>query len=405
MRTLPSTRLVSGVRIVVAMLVTFTLVGCESASRPKLTDEELRQRVIANEARTADVYREAIGRMIERVEREHDWHASGGEPPIIDILAISGGGDSGAFGAGFLVGWKSVTDPGHTLPEFDAVTGVSTGALIAPFIFLGDAARIQLVEDFYRNPRRDWTRRRGLLDILGGSPSLLTIPGLDRDVRAIIDAEFVRDIAARASQGRLLIISATDIDLGVQRFWDVGDVAQTNPDQPARVQDIMLASAAIPVAFPPITMDNALYADGGVTANVFVRLDPRSPNGLIARWRAAHPNRPLPRVRYWIIFNNQMAQIPAVVQPQWRSIIGPSLATSIRYATLAEIRWLAAIADYSNATLGTDIEVRVVSIPDEWRPPVPGQFQKETMRSLSDLGRTMGVDPASWRLWTEPVRD
>jgi hypothetical protein len=96
-------------------------------------------------------------------------------------------------------------------------------------------------------------------------------------------------------------------------------------------------------------------------------------------------------------------QPPGTVQIRWPNIVGPSLATSVRSATIAEIRWLAAEADYVNAVFGTDIEVRVVAIPDDWRAPVVGQFQEETMRSLSDLGRKMGADPNSWTLWTTPV--
>jgi hypothetical protein len=83
-------------------------------------------------------------------------------------------------------------------------------------------------------------------------------------------------------------------------------------------------------------------------------------------------------------------------------VLSPALATSIRSATIAEIRWLAAQADYVSATMNVDIEVRVVSIPNDWRPPVKGDFRKETMNSLADIGRKMGADPASWTLWTTP---
>jgi hypothetical protein len=81
------------------------------------------------------------------------------------------------------------------------------------------------------------------------------------------------------------------------------------------------------------------------------------------------------------------------------------LDTAIRFATQAQIRWLAAEADYVNLAYDADVEVRVVAIPNDWRPPVPGQFKKETMESLSDLGRSLGADPSSWKLWTLPVED
>jgi hypothetical protein len=84
--------------------------------------------------------------------------------------------------------------------------------------------------------------------------------------------------------------------------------------------------------------------------------------------------------------------------------MGPSLATAIRSATLAEVRWLAAQADYVNTKYGTDIEVRVVGIPDSWRPPVEGDFKQETMASLCDLGRKMGADPGSWKVLAAPEK-
>lgn len=155
--------------------------------------------------------------------------------------------------------------------------------------------------------------------------------------------------------------------------------------------------------FPPVQIGDSYYADGGVTANVFLRLDTRDPNAVLSRWRAAHPDKRL-RVRYWVIVNNQLNHASKTVQMKWPSVLGPSLATAIRSATLAEVRWLAAQADYVNLKYGTDIEVRMVGIPDSWRPPVEGDFKQETMASLADLGRTMGADPNSWKLLATPEK-
>lgn len=98
-----------------------------------------------------------------------------------------------------------------------------------------------------------------------------------------------------------------------------------------------------------------------------------------------------------------MLQPPKAVQLKWRSVLGPSISTAIRSATLAEIRWLAAEADYVNALYGTDIEVWVTAIPNDWRPVVEGNFQPENMQNLADRGRKAGADPSSWQLWTTPI--
>jgi hypothetical protein len=233
----------------------------------------------------------------------------------------------------------------------------------------------------------------------------MTIPGLERDLRAVVNGELIAQMAEQSRAGKLLAISSTDLDLGRQKFWEVGaeSEAAVQSGNYDRVQRIMLASAAIPAVFPPVQIGDSIYGDGGVTANVFFRLDTRSPSAFLPRWRAAHPDRPIPSVRYWVIINNQASQIPKTVQARWPEVIGPSLAAAVRSSTLAEVRWLAAQADYVNAKYGADIEVRVVAIPDDWRPPVEGEFQKQTMESLADLGRKLGRDPASWTMWTTPT--
>jgi hypothetical protein len=85
-----------------------------------------------------------------------------------------------------------------------------------------------------------------------------------------------------------------------------------------------------------------------------------------------------------------------VVAPHWTAVIQRSLETSTRAATATAVRHLFAIAEISRLKRKADVEVRVVSIPGDWSPPVPGTFKKETMNNLSDLGEKMGADPASW---------
>jgi hypothetical protein len=391
--------------LIIAALWLFTastLTGCATPARPVLTEAQLQERAVKDQAEMAATIHDAITRLMARIERRAE--ESPGEVLAINILAMSGGGDYGAFGAGVLVGWGATPDPRHRRPDFDIVTGVSTGALLAPFAYIGTDEACLKVESLYRNPKQDWVKESGLLFFLPSNPSFMKIPGLERDLRAVVDAEMIAQMAEQSRAGKLLAISSTDLDLGRQRFWEVGTesekaVQNGNFD---RVQRMMLASAAIPAVFPPIQIGDSLYGDGGVTANVFFRLEVHNPSALFPRWRAAHPDKPLPKVRYWVIINNQASHVPKTVQAKWPEVIGPSLAAAIRSATWAEVRWLAAQADYVNAKYGTDIEVRVLMIPDDWRPPVKGDFKKPTMESLTDLGRKLGSDPNSWTIWTTP---
>src|SRR5262252_3185719 len=140
--------------------------GCGPAmTRPPATQQELlKLRATADEESVA-AGRKVLGRLLERTKVEYDRSvAEGKQRPVIDILIVSGGGDWGASGAGSLKGWLKVPAQNPLAkPEFDAVTGVSTGTLIAPFAFLGDAQSIDEIVNLYRNPAEDWVKQRGFL--------------------------------------------------------------------------------------------------------------------------------------------------------------------------------------------------------------------------------------------------
>jgi hypothetical protein len=375
--------------------------GCGPAlTRPQVSQEDLlKQRTTADE-QSAAANRKILGRLLERTKAEYDRSvAEGKQRPVIDILIVSGGGDWGAFGAGFLKGWLEVPAQNPLAkPEFDAVTGVSTGTLIAPFAFLGDAQSIDEIVDLYRNPQDDWVKQRGFLYFLPDNISFAEVPGLEREMRKHITADMVGRIAKAGADGRLLLVNTTNLDTGTSRVFDLVAEAQhaANSDELERIHNIMLASAGIPGAFPFRIIDGELYVDGGVTGNIIYGGRIAEEDSLPALWQKAYPDLPIPKFRFWVIFNNQFRPVPVVVAPNWVAVIQRSLETSTRAATATAIRHLFAMAEISELKRKADVEVRVVSIPPDWSPPVPGVFKKETMNSLADLGEKMGADPASW---------
>ncbi len=187
-------------------------------------------------------------------------------------LALSGGGADGAYGAGVLNGW---TEAG-TRPSFSIVSGVSTGALIAPFAFLG--------------PGHDATLRH--LYTSGVAESLLDAPspfnaifgaGLfgNRRLRELvanyIDAEFVAAVATEYAKGRMLLIVTTNLDSQRTAIWDMGRIASLRtPEALNLFRDVVAASASLPVVFPPMLVNveangrqfQEMHVDGGVTAPV-----------------------------------------------------------------------------------------------------------------------------------------
>jgi hypothetical protein len=359
----------------------------------------LKRRSTADEQ--SEAARELLSRLVERIKARYDQYTAGGrkEPLVVDILIISGGGDWGAFGAGFLKGWQKVP-VSHPLakPEFDAVTGVSTGTLIAPFAFLGDEQSIEEIVNMYRNPKKDWVKQRGYLYFLPDNISFAEVPGLEREIRAHITVDMLRGITKAGADGRLLLVNTTELDIGQPRVFDLVAEAQRVVDsgQIERVHNIMLASAGIPGAFPFRMIDGLLYVDGAVTGNIIYGGRIAEEDSLPALWQEAYPNHPGPKFRFWVIFNNQFRPVPKPVAPNWLAVIQCSLETSTRAATATAVRHLFAMAEISRLKRKADVEVRLVSIPGDWVPPVPGTFNKETMNNLVEVGERMGADPASW---------
>ncbi len=373
--------------------------GASPRSSQVAPEDLLRRRSTADEQ--SEAAREVLGRLVERIKSRYDQDAASGrkEPPAVDILVISGGGDWGAFGAGFLKGWQKVPSY-HPLakPEFDAVTGVSTGTLIAPFAFLGDEQSIEQIVNMYRNPKKDWVKQRGYLYFLPDNISFAEVPGLEREIRDHITVDMLRRIVKAGADGRLLLVNTTELDVGQPRVFDLVAEAQRVADsgQIERVHNIILASAGIPGAFPFRMIDGELYVDGGVTGNIIYGGRIAEEDSLPALWQKAYPNHGDPKFRFWVIFNNQFRPVPKPVAPNWLAVIQRSLETATRASTATAVRHLFAMAEISRLKRKADVEVRIVSIPGDWLPPVPAIFNKETMNNLADLGEKMGADPASW---------
>jgi hypothetical protein len=379
--------------------------GCGPAmKRAEVGRADLEKRRSVSDERATGTGRAIIVRLLERTKAEYDRRAAAGQgAPVVDILIVSGGGDWGAFGAGFLKGWRKLP-ASHPLakPEFDAVTGVSTGALIAPFAFLGDAQSADQIVNLYRNPGEDWVRNRGFLYFLPDNISFAEVPGLEREMEKHITMDMARRLVDAGRDGRLLAVNTTNLDDATSRVFDLVAESRRAVDTGKldRLHDVMLASAGIPGAFPFRIIDDELYVDGGVTGNIIYGGRIGEEDSLPALWQKAYPNLPIPKTRFWVIFNNQFRPVPMVTGPNWPSVISRSLETSTRAATATALRHLYAMAEISRLKRKADVEVRIVSIPGDWFPPVPGIFIKESMNNLADLGEKMGADPASWS--TEP---
>ncbi|NQW53499.1 MAG: patatin-like phospholipase family protein, partial [Rhodospirillales bacterium] len=194
--------------------------------------------------------------------------------PPASYLAMSGGGDNGAFGAGLMKGW---TESG-TRPEFKMVTGVSTGALIAPFAFLGPDYDATLHEVYTTMTPEKVYRLRGLMAALYDDAMADTGP-LAEVIASYADQRMFDAIAREYEKGRLLLIGTTDLDAQRPVIWNIGALAASRHPQALDLfRKILRASAAIPGAFQPVMMDveingkkyQEMHVDGGAVAQLFL---------------------------------------------------------------------------------------------------------------------------------------
>lgn len=339
-----------------------------------------------------------IETVVSRLEREYNLHKYGGADFTYDILVISGGGEKGAFGSGFLDGWGSVPSGPFARPEFDMVTGVSTGALISPFAFIGTDESYSSIVDFYANPEANWVKKRGALYFKPGHVSLFNDCHLQEMIRARIDESLIKQIAAASKEDKLLLIGTTNLDAGRGRIFDLGHEAETALESGLydRIATILIASAAIPAIFPPVEIDGLYYADGGATSNLFITGFPAA-DGPVARFKERNPGAPTPKVRVWIQINGKIRSEPAVTQPTWPSVAGRSLGTLMASEEIFALNLIRLMVEDVKTERGLDAEYRIVSIPPDTPPSTSKEmFDKEYMLGLEELGRTMGADPSSW---------
>jgi hypothetical protein len=364
--------------------------GCASTERPQRNMQDLMAARSGADLARANELRQLTDRLMA--------HVAGKSRPTIDFLIISGGGDWGAFGAGVIKGWGRVKGE-MARPQFDIVTGVSTGALIAPFAFVGDDESIERIVQLYRSPQPDTAVSRGFLFFLPNNPSFFVLPGLEREMRTALDRPMIERIAAQAAGGRALLVNTTNIDFGEMHAWDIVAEARKalSGGDEDHVRQILLASAGIPGAFPARDLGVYLYVDGAVTGNILYGGRTSEGEGLLARWSKAYPRLPAPRLRYWVVFNNQVRFPPQITQARWPDIMGRATIMGTQTSTLNSIRHLYAKAEIERLKHKADVQVRLIAVPDDWVPPKPGTFVKEVMNELADLGERMGADAASWR--------
>ena len=254
---------------------------------------------------------------------------------VIETLALSGGGADGAFGAGVLAGWTKRGDR----PEFEVVTGVSAGAIIAPFAYLGPSEDEKL-RVIWTQYKQDQVVTPEILSGLFGGPALASTAPLQDLIAQYIDRPFLDRIAAQYKRGRVLLVLTTNLDAQRPVVWNMGEIALLrSPRATELFRKVILASAAIPAAFPPVKIEveaggkmyDELHVDGGTTREVFVS-PVEAPLAAFDQHYSTPPVR-----RYFVIKNGKATPVQEVVTPTTLQIAARSISTLIKSQNQGEL--------------------------------------------------------------------
>ncbi len=252
----------------------------------------------------------------------------GAKPIDVSYLALSGGGGDGAYGAGLLAGWTAA----GTRPEFEMVTGVSTGALIAPFAFLGPAYDHQLKDVYTTIETKDIVSLNVVSGILGGDAIADSSP-LAAQIARFVDGRLLAAIAREHDRGRRLFIATTNIDAQRAVIWDMGAIARHGTAESLELfRSVLLASASIPGVFPPVRIKvradgrtyEELHVDGGTVNQLFfLPFD-----SLAETFVGAGKKRP--RLHLYVIRNTKITPEYQPTDDKTFAIVGRSVATLIK---------------------------------------------------------------------------
>jgi len=304
---------------------------------------------------------------------------------IVRALVLSGGGAGGAFGAGALIGLSRRGDR----PQYDVVTGVSTGALIAPFAFLGSEWDTQLTEAFTSGGGEQMSLR-GLIELpFGASRRSAALTAL---VDRYVTNELVRAVAREAAKGRILWVATTDLDKEETVIWDLGAIAEHGGEAGRQLfRDVLVASASIPGVFSPVLIHvqeggvsyDEMHVDGNASTALFVapvaayfaQLDPGSLDG----------------ARVYVLINGQIMDAPETTRYQLGSIVSRTFSAALKHLSRAQVVAVNQFAEKYR------MSVKSTYVPFDYPKYGSADFRASTMRALFNYGARCAQ---SGRLWT-----
>lgn len=308
-------------------------------------------------------------------------------------LAVSGGGDHGAFGAGFLKGWSESGER----PVFKIVTGISTGALIAPFALLGSEYDETLKKSYTTIRADDILKKRSLVSAFYGD-SLADNHPLEEMVHEVVTDEVIDAIGQAHKNGQRLLIGTTNFDAQRPVIWNMGAIANSvDPDAYRIFREILIASAAIPVFFPPVMVDveangeifDEMHVDGGTVGQVFFYGSALDWNEI--RREITGSSETEDQSVLYVIVDGEVDPDAQAVERHLGSITNRTVSTLVKVSA-----WSSLYRMYLHAQQG-GYGFQYVNLPGSYEPEIREPYNPEEMTRMFNIGHSMGLKGEGWR--------
>jgi len=385
--------------ILSALLLCVTMAGCSSLLRQPAPPGSVKEAVMPGYTGIrilpfgdpAGARQTVINSFQNETPDNYDTLADGTR--VYNYLSVSGGGSDGAFGAGLLNGWSKAGGR----PRFKVVTGVSTGALIAPFAFLGSAYDEPLKLSYTTIDANHIFLRRSLMSLIWAESVTDSAP-LHKLVARYIDEKILDAIAVEHAKGRRLYIATTNLDAEQPVIWDLGAIASSkNPARLKLFRQVMVASASIPTVFPPVLLDvmvdghryDEMHVDGGVFFQSFSIGNVADLPSVIA---TAHPDFTGKLVqRLYIIRNGWVTPDPEPVKRNLTNITLRAIGSMLKVSGINDLwrLYLSSIHD--------KLEFNFIAIPDDYKALTTEQFDKAEMNHEFAYGEQLALKGIPWR--------
>ncbi len=372
-----------------------SLAGCAAVHRPPTTIPALL--TDADASRTAE--RALRDTVVARLARR----AIASPTHTVNVLLLSGGGQNGSYGVGFLRGWRTRTDT--PLPQFDLITAISTGALQSPFVLLGTQPALDTLTSLYRNaadriaPSIDW------LFWLRKTGGLVNTKRYDANIAAVLNPALRDSLQNAFAQDRQVVFGTTDLDIGTGRTWDLATILKGGDEGLGRTRTLLKAASAIPGIFPQVVYEGHVHSDGGVVSNILGLLALDDYKAMAARVRAAGVTAPI-AVRMWVIVNGWTTAAPVVMDPASRKQIqGRWSNVSFYNHQPLVLEGLDNLARAATGEIpGLTMQMKWTAIPSEIAldPASNSLFDKAWMQKLEDLGTARARSTTPWDILESP---